>query len=136
MGRILAIDYGTKRVGLAVTDAQRIIATALDTIHPKDLIAYLEKYISENEVDIIVVGEPKRWSGEQDKFGVIIDQFSVHLSRKFPNLKIERHDEQFTSKLASQSMHLMGATRKQKMEKGNVDKIAATIILQSYMSHL
>lgn len=135
MSRILAIDYGTKRVGLAVTDPLRIIATALDTVHSKDVVNYLQKYCAENEVAIIVVGEPKRFSGEQDKIGKIIDDFVISLKRKFPTISIEREDERFTSKLASQSLHLMGASKKQREKKENVDKIAATIILQSYLQH-
>lgn len=136
MGRIIAIDYGTKRTGIAVTDPLRIIANPLDTVHTKDLVPFIEKYIKEEEVDIIVVGEPKRMHGEQDKIGKIIDETVVYFSRKFPDIKIDRMDERFTSKIAMQSITMMNANNKLRKDKGLIDKLSATIILQSYMDSL
>src|SRR5690242_15299563 len=104
MGRILAIDYGSKRVGVAVTDPMRIIATGLTTVHSKDLIAFLEDYIKKEAVDVIVVGEPKTLANRKSDSARFIDPFVTHLGRKFPRLKIERYDERFTSALARQSI--------------------------------
>lgn len=136
MGRIMALDYGTKRTGIAVTDPLRIIANPLTTVHTKDLVEFLENYFKEEEVDVLVVGEPKRLHGEQDKIGTIIDNQVIHFGRKFKDLKIVRENEQFTSKMAKQSIHMMGGSKKMRQDKGVVDKVSATIILQSYMNSL
>lgn len=132
----MALDYGTKRTGIAVTDPFRIIATPLDTVHSKDLVVFIEKYINEEQVDVLVVGEPKRMHGEQDNIGKIIDQMVVHFTRKFPQLEIARMDERFTSKIAMQSINMMGANKQLRKDKGIIDKMSATIILQSYMDYL
>lgn len=133
MGRILAIDYGSKRVGLAVTDSLRIIAGGLATVHSKDLISFLEDYFKRESVDIVVVGEPKTLSNEKSDSARFIDPFVKHLSRKFPQIKIERVDERFTSLIAQQTMLAGGLKKKDRQNKSTVDMVSATIILQDYM---
>jgi putative Holliday junction resolvase len=134
MGRILAIDYGSKRVGIAVTDTLQIIATGLTTVHSKDLIAYLEAYLAKEQVECIVVGEPKTLQNEASDSARYIEPFVTHLTRKFPNIKIARYDERFTSVLAHQAMLMGGMKRKDRANKDTVDMISATIILQDYLS--
>ena len=136
MGRILAIDYGSKRVGLAVTDPLRMIASGLTTIHSKDLIAYLEEYLKKEKVDEIVVGEPKNLMNKKSDSARFIDPFVVHLSKKFPDVKIVRYDERFTSALAHQTMLLGGVKKKDRQNKETVDLISAIIILQDYLQFL
>jgi len=136
MGRILAIDYGSKRVGLAVTDSLRLIATSLTTVHSKDLIAFLEDYFKKEVVDIIVVGEPKTLQNNKSDSARFIDPFVTHLQRKFPEKKIERYDERFTSAIAHQTMLAGGLKKKDRQDKEMVDMISATIILQSYMQSI
>lgn len=136
MGRILAIDYGSKRVGLAVTDPLQIIATGLTTIHSKDLITYLENYLKKEQVDCIVVGEPKTLSNEASDSARYIEPFVTHLSRKFPNIKIARIDERFTSALAQQAMLMGGLKKKDRANKETVDMVSATILLQDYLSFI
>ncbi|MCA0430316.1 MAG: Holliday junction resolvase RuvX [Bacteroidetes bacterium] len=133
MGRILAIDYGSKRVGLAVTDPLKILATGLTTIHSKDLIAFLEKYCVDEKVELIVVGEPKQLNNEQSDSARFIEPFVKHLQKKFPQILIERFDERFTSKIAQQTMLLGGLKKKDRQNKELVDMMSATIILQDYM---
>lgn len=134
MGRILAIDYGSKRVGLAVTDPLRLIATGLTTVHSKGLIAYLEDYFRKENVEIIVVGEPRTLDNKQSDSARFIEPFVIHLRRKFPDKTIERYDERFTSSLAQQAMLSGGLKKKDRQVKGTVDMISAVIILQDYMS--
>jgi putative Holliday junction resolvase len=134
MGRILAIDYGSKRVGLAVTDNLRLIATGLTTVHSKDLIVFLENYFKKETVDIIVVGEPKTLQNNKSDSARFIDPFVTHLQRKFPEKKIERYDERFTSAMAHQTILAGGLKKKDRQDKGTVDMISAIIILQDYMS--
>jgi putative Holliday junction resolvase len=134
MARILAIDYGSKRVGIAVTDILQIIATGLTTVHSKDLISYLEAYLAKEQVECIVVGEPKTLQNEASDSARFIEPFVTHLTRKFPNIKIARYDERFTSALAHQAMLMGGLKRKDRANKDTVDMISATIILQDYLS--
>ncbi len=135
MARVLAIDYGSKRVGIAVTDTLQIIATGLTTIHSKDLIAYLEAYLIKENVECIVVGEPKTLQNTASDSARYIDPFVVHLTRKFPLIKIARYDERFTSVLAHQTMMMGGLKKKDRANKETVDMISATIILQDYLSY-
>lgn len=135
MARILAIDYGSKRVGIAVTDTLQIIATGLTTVHSKDLISYLETYLAKEQVECIVVGEPKTLQNEASDSARFIEPFVTHLTRKFPNIKIARYDERFTSTLAHQAMLMGGLKRKDRANKDTVDMISATIILQDYMTY-
>jgi putative holliday junction resolvase len=136
LGRILAIDYGSKRVGLAVSDPLRIIASSLDAVHSKDVIDFLKQYLTKEKVDIIVVGEPKTLKNVQSDSARFIDPFVKHLQRTFPDVKIERYDERFTSSIAQQTMLLGGMKKKDRKIKENVDKISATIILQDYMEFI
>ena len=133
MGRIVAIDYGTKRVGLAVTDPMQIIATGLTTVHSKDLLAFLDDYCARELVECIVIGEPKRWNNEPSEVEAQIAPLVTHLGRRFPNVKIDRADERFTSMLAQQSMVAAGLKKKDRQRKELVDKASATILLQSYL---
>lgn len=136
MGRILAIDYGSKRVGIAVTDSLRIIATGLTTVHSKDLTSFLEDYLKKEVVDIIVVGEPKTLQNNKSDSARFIDPFVTHLQRKFPEKKIVRYDERFTSTMAHKTMLDAGLKKKDRRDKEKVDMISATIILQDYMNSL
>ena len=135
MGRILAIDFGLKRIGLAVTDEQQIIATALDTVHPKDIFDYLKKYINEHPVECFVVGDPKQMNNQPSEIVKFIDPFVRRLKKVFPEMKIDRYDERFTSKIASQTMISAGLKKKDRQNKSTIDKISAVIILQSYMEY-
>lgn len=133
MAKVLGIDYGSKRVGLAVTDELQIIASGLTTVHSKDIISFLEDYFSKNEVECIVVGEAKDLKNNPAESAYIIENFVKLISRKFPDKKIARVDERFTSKMAFQTMIDSGLKKKQRQNKALVDEISATIILQSYL---
>lgn len=136
MGRIMAIDYGSKRVGLAVTDPLQIIASGLTTVHSKDLISFIEEYLKKEKVDCIVVGEPKTLQNEASDSARFIDPFVVHLTRKFPQIKIARYDERFTSAMAHQTMLMGGLKKKDRANKETVDMVSATILLQDYMAYI
>ena len=136
MGRILAIDYGRKRVGLAVTDELQIIANALTTVRAHDIFSYLHEYIKYEKVDCIVVGEPKQMNYEPSEAAKFIEPFVRRLKNEFPNIKIERHDERFTSKMAQQTILEAGLKKKDRQNKSLLDSISATIILQSYMNSI
>jgi putative Holliday junction resolvase len=133
MGRLLAIDYGTKRVGLAVTDPLKIIASTLDTVHAKDVIIYLKNYTAKEEVERFVVGLPKRLDGSDSQSAVHVENFVNLLRKNFPNTPIERVDERFTSTIATRSLLEMGLKKKDRANKGNVDQVSAVLILQTYM---
>jgi putative Holliday junction resolvase len=134
MPRLLAIDYGTKRCGIAVSDPLQIIAQGLTTVHSKDILAFLETYFQKEAVETIVVGDPKRMNGEATDATVHVNAFVKKLKEKFPAMKIERIDERFTSKMAFQTMIDSGLKKKARQNKELVDEISATIILQSYMA--
>ncbi len=136
MPRILAIDYGSKRVGLAVTDPLQMIASGLTTVHSKDLIQYLEDYLKKEQVECIVVGEPKTLMNEASNSARFIEPFVKHLTKKFPSIKIERYDERFTSALAQQAMLLGGLKKKDRQNKETVDMVSATILLQDYLEFI
>ena len=136
MGRILSIDYGQKRVGFAVTDELRICATPLDTIHVSKSFDFIKDYISKEKVDIIVVGEPKKMDNTKSDSARFIDPFVNRLNKEMQGIEIVRVDERFTSKLAFQTMIDAGLKKKDRQNKELVDKISATIILQSYLLHL
>ena len=133
MPRILAIDYGTKRCGIAVSDPLQIIANGLTTVAAKDIFTFLENYFSKEEVETIVVGEPKKLSGEKTHSTDFVLSFVKQLSKKFPGKKIEMVDERFTSKMAFRTMIDSGLKKKDRRNKALLDEISATIILQSYM---
>ncbi len=123
-------------MGLAVTDPLRIIASGLETVHSKDLIAFLENYFRKETVDIIVVGEPKTLDNKASDSARFIEPFVTHLRKKFPDIKIERFDERFTSALAHQTMLEGGLGKKARRDKDLVDRISATIILQDYLQFI
>lgn len=136
MGRILAFDYGTRRVGVAVTDPLRIIANGISTIHPKDIIVFLKKYISENVVDEILVGLPRHMNNEASDVEKQIIHFINTIKKNFPQLPVNRYDERFTSKIAAQTMYDAGLNRKKRQNKALIDQISATIILMDYLEYL
>jgi putative Holliday junction resolvase len=136
MGRIMAIDYGTKRVGIAVTDSSRIIATGLKTVSAKDIISFLKEYFSKEQVDCLVLGEPKKLDNTPSDSAKYVEQFLVSLKKNFPDLKIERIDERFSSQMAFQTMIDSGLKKKDRQNKELVDEISATILLQSYMEKI
>ncbi|MDQ1769552.1 Holliday junction resolvase RuvX [Labilibaculum sp. A4] len=133
MARIVAIDYGRKRVGLAVTDPFQIIANGLDTVAAKDVLTYLEKYFQTEEVECIVVGYPKQMNNEDSESVKYLKPFLGQLKKKFPEIPIELVDERFTSKIAFQTMIDGGLGKKARRDKAMIDKVSAAIILQSYM---
>ncbi|MDO4782403.1 MAG: Holliday junction resolvase RuvX [Capnocytophaga felis] len=134
MSRILAIDYGSKRCGIAVTDPMRIIASGLTTVATTELIAFLKKYVSEENVTEIVVGQPKRMNNESSDIEMEIQKKIELLEKEFLEITIVREDERFTSKMAFQSMIDSGLKKKQRQNKALIDEISATLILQNYMS--
>ena len=133
MGRILAIDYGLKRTGLAVTDTQRIIATALETVPSSELLKFLKSYFQKEAVDQLVLGMPKKLNNTDTEMTQPVREFLKQLQEKFPDKPVTLIDERFTSSIALQTMISGGMKKKDRRVKGNVDKISATIILQSYM---
>lgn len=135
MPRILAIDLGSKRTGLAVTDPLQIVATPLETIPTQDLLNFLKKYTSSEEIEAIVLGLPRNLQGEATQMTKPVYDLKAKLESEFPTIPIHLMDERFTSKMAMQSMISMGSKKKDRREKsGNLDKISATIILQSFLS--
>lgn len=133
MGRIMAIDYGARRTGLAVTDPMRIIATALATVDSSNTLPYIKEYCAREEVDVFVVGEAKRMDGSPSESMRLIEPFVKLLKEAFPDKELVRIDERFTSKLAFQSMIDSGLKKKDRRNKGMIDQVAATIMLQDYM---
>lgn len=136
MGRILAIDYGTKRVGLAVTDPLKIIATGLDTVHSKDVISYLKNYIQSEPVELYVVGMPVTLTNEESRNARHVKQFVLLLKKNFPAIPIEFEDERFTSSIAQDAMLRGGMKKKDRQNKSNIDKISAVVILQSFLERM
>ncbi len=137
MGRVIAIDLGTKRTGIAVTDILKITANPLETIHSKDLLSYLERYFQKEEVETIVIGHPKSMDGKDTNMTKPTLKLKKDLAKKYSDKKVVLVDERFTSKMAMQSMITMGSKKKDRKEKaGNLDKISAAIILQTYLDQL
>ncbi len=136
MGRILAIDYGRKRVGIAVTDELKMIAGGLCTIHVKDVMQFLKDYCNKEQVDCIVVGEPLDMQMRASDASRYIEPFVKHLRKQFPDIIVTRMDERYTSKMAMQTMIDAGLRKKARQNKALVDTISATIILQSYMEKI
>jgi len=133
MARILALDLGLKRTGVAVTDPLRIIATALDTVPTDQLLRYLENYFAREVVDVIVVGLPRRLDGSPSEMTPVALQWADLLRARFSPKKVELVDERFTSKIASQALIAMGAKKKDRQKKSNTDKVSATLILQTFL---
>ena len=134
MPRILAIDFGQKRTGIAVTDELQIIASGLTTIPSETAIAFLKDYFSKENVAKVLIGEPKQMNGQPSESTPIIEKFVAQFQKNFPDMKMERADERFTSKIAFQTMIDSGLNKKQRQNKALVDEIAATIMLQDYLT--
>ncbi|MBD1393566.1 Holliday junction resolvase RuvX [Mucilaginibacter glaciei] len=134
--RIMAFDYGTKRIGIAVTDPMQIIATGLDTIHPLKIIDYLKKYMETEPVERFVVGEPKQMDNTPSQSAMHVKGFANTLKKTFPDIPVEMFDERFTSKMASATIAQSGMGKKARQNKELVDTISAVILLQSWMSRL
>jgi len=134
MPRILAIDYGIKRTGIAITDELQIIASGLTTISSEMAITFLKNYFSQEKVEKVLIGEPKQMNGLASESTPIIEKFVSDFQNNFPEMKIERVDERFTSKMAFQTMIDSGLKKKQRKNKALIDEIAATILLQDYLT--
>lgn len=133
MARILAIDFGSKRTGIAVTDELQIIASGLTTVPTSELLSFLEKYFSQEKVELVLIGEPKQMNNTASESEIGIREFLKKFSEKFPEKELKRIDERFTSKMAVQTMIDSGLKKKKRQNKALVDEISATIILQSYL---
>ena len=133
MGQILAIDYGKVRTGIAVTDDMQIIASGLTTVETPKLVDFLDKYFSENSVDEVVIGLPTDLKGNMSDIETEIQKFILVFEKEFPDKKINRLDERFTSKMASFFISQSGKNKKQRQEKGLIDKVSATILLQNFL---
>lgn len=136
MPRILCIDYGKKRTGIAVTDPFKIIATALTTVETNNLITFLKNYFQKEEVELVLIGEPKNLDDSDTHATPLVNQFIQKFKKDFPLMKIEKVDERYTSKMAVQSMIEMGMKKKERRKKENIDQIAAAIMLQEYLKSL
>jgi putative holliday junction resolvase len=134
--RILAIDYGLKRTGLAVTDPLQIIATGLTTVESKGLIPFLKDYFSKEQVELIIIGEPKNMDDSDTHATPLVEKCIKDLRKNFPEIPITKVDERFTSKMAKDSMLEMGLKKKERRNKALVDEIAATILLQEYLQKM
>lgn len=133
MPRIISIDYGFKRTGLAVTDPLKIIATGLTTVNSKELIPFLKNYFSKEQVELIIIGEPKNMDDSDTHATPLVEKIIKELEKTFPAIPIKKVDERFTSKMAKDAMLEMGMKKKQRRDKKLVDEIAATILLQEYL---
>ena len=136
MSRILSIDYGLKRTGLAVTDPLQIIATGLTTVESKQLIPFLKDYLAREEVELIIIGEPKNWDDTDTHATALVERIIKQLEKNFPKIPIKKVDERYTSKMAKDAMLEMGLKKMQRRNKKLVDEIAATIMLQEYMRRI
>jgi putative Holliday junction resolvase len=134
--RILSIDYGSKRTGVAVTDPFKIIATGLTGLHTKDLENFLTEYFKKEQVELVIIGHPTNWDDSDTHATPLVKAFINRFKKVFPGMPIEKVDERFTSKMAVQSMVQSGMKRKSRQNKNLVDEIAATIMLQEYLNSL
>lgn len=133
LARILALDFGTKRIGIAITDELQIIASGLTTVNTKNIFSFLTDYLKKENVELFIVGEPKQLDNTLSESEQYIKPFLLKLSQTFPKIPIKRVDERFTSKIAFQSMIDSGLKKKQRQNKALIDEISATLILQSYL---
>ena len=133
MSRILSIDYGLKRTGIAVTDPFQIISSGLTTVESKQLIPFLKDYFSREPVELIIIGEPKNWDNSDTHATPLVEKCIKNLQKNFPQIPIKKVDERYTSKMAKDAMIEMGMKKMQRRNKALVDEIAATIMLQEYM---
>ena len=136
MARILAIDYGGKRTGIAVTDPLQIIATGLITIESKELIPFLKDYFKKETVELIIIGLPKNWDDSDTHGTPLVEAAMKKIQKEFPAIPLKTVDERYTSKMAKDAMLQMGMKKKDRQIKGNVDQIAAAIMLQEYLQNL
>lgn len=136
MARILAIDYGSKRTGIAVTDPEQIIASALDTVPTHQLFSYLKVYLAKEKVECILVGDPKTLKNEVSQTTQLVNQFVNKLKREIPGIPVKRMDERFTSIMAAKSLLESGQSKKTRRDKSILDQVSATILLQNYLSTL
>lgn len=136
MSRILAIDYGAKRTGLAVTDPLCIIATPLEYVATHTLEDFLSNYFKKEQVDKVIIGMPKKLDGSDTNATSLVQSFINRFRKVFPSVELILHDERFTSKMALDAMIMGGSKKKSRQEKGNIDKVSATIILQSYLESI
>lgn len=134
MGRIVSLDIGKKRTGLAVTDPLGMIATGLTTVNTNELIPFLKNYAQTEQIDAFVVGEPRQMDYTESESMIYVRQVEALLTKHFAAIPIHRIDERFTSKMALQSMHAVGAKKKDRQQKALIDKISATILLQTYLA--
>jgi len=134
LGRIVALDYGKKRTGIAVTDELQLIASGLTTVHTNELLDFLKEYVSDEKVVKFVVGEPRQMNNTLSESEIFIAPFLSRLKKAFPAIPVDREDERFTSKLALRTMIDSGLKKKQRRDKALVDEISATIILQAYLN--
>ncbi|WP_350287499.1 Holliday junction resolvase RuvX [uncultured Croceitalea sp.] len=136
MSRILALDYGRVRTGIAVTDELQLIASGLTTVPTKELPEFLKEYFNKEKVECIVLGEPKQMDGTASESEALMKPFLKQLEKWYPNIRIERQDERFTSKMAMQSMLDSRLKKKKRQDKALVDEISATLILQAYLDRI
>ena len=129
----MAFDFGTKRLGIAVTDSMQLFATGLTTIHPKDVTEFLKKYLQTEQVETFIVGEPKQMDGTPSQSAPQVKGFVTILKKNFPDIPVEMMDERFTSKMASATIAQSGLKKSDRQNKALIDTVSATIILQSYM---
>lgn len=135
LSRLVALDYGKVRTGIAVTDDLRMIASGLGTVETSDLLSFLEDYFRKENVGGVVVGEPRQMDGRPSESEVLIQEFLRMFEKKFPQMPYFRQDERFTSKMASQSLRMGGASKKKRQNKALIDEISAVLILQAYLDH-
>ena len=136
MSKYIGIDYGQKKIGLSITDDDKIFAFPLETVKRIDFFDFITKFLKENDVEKFIVGKPTRMSGESSKIEIEIIEFIKKLEKKFPKILIVRYDERFTSKIATKSILSSGAKKKMRLNKEIVDKISATIILRDFLEYI
>ena len=135
MSKVIAIDYGNKRVGLAVTDELQLIATRLTTVHSKEVIPFLTEFVITNNVETFVIGKPLNLKGEDTDSSESVRNFTIHLKKKFPKINVVEVDDRFTSKMASQVIAKSGMSKKKRQNKGLIDQVSAVIMLQDYLKN-
>lgn len=135
MAQLLALDYGKRRTGIAVTDDLQIIASGLTTVETDKLIPFLKDYFTKNSVEKVIVGEPLQMDGSASESSIMINKFLTKFVEVFPEIPLDRVDERYTSKMAVQTMIDSGLKKKKRQNKGLIDEIAATIILQDYLNY-
>jgi len=133
LARLLALDYGKVRTGIAVTDEMQLIASGLTTVETVKLFDFLKTYLSDEKVECIILGEPKQMNGDASESEILIQKFLKKFEKQFPDVAVERQDERFTSKMAFQTMLNSGIGKKKRQDKALIDQVSATIILQSYL---